>query len=418
MKTKEQKNTREKKKEFVVITLITLFLFLAVLNIETASAIGITPGRTTVLFEPGLENTVQFKIINNEHKDMNVLLSVEGEFSEFVTLYNKLIEFKSSDEEKIFKYSFKLPLAIEKPGIHEAKIIAMELPKDIDQPGTYVGATIAVATQLYIKVPYPGKYLELRMDVQESDVNETTKFVVSATNLGEQKIARAYAIIDIISKTGERLATVKTATQEIDSEQRKELVTEWKVDVNPGTYLARATVVYDEHTAEIEKIFNIGTLRLELIDVVVEDFRLGGIAKFNILLENKWGEQIKDVYAQVLIFDDASKKIADSKSANENIPALSRKNMFAYWDTAGIDIGDYKGKIVMHYLEQETEKEILVRVRENSLIVDIIGVTAKAIARQGAGISSSFLLISIIIVLILINVAWFLFLRKKLTKTK
>jgi len=402
--------------ERILICLIVIG-FIIISLAPSVLALGITPGRAVYDFSSGRQEDVKFKVINNEHKDMSVLIYVEGELNQSITLYEKIVEFKASESEKEFKYTFKLPGTLENPGIHQARIIAMEVPEKAES-GTFVGATVAVATELYIKVPYPGKYLELKMDVSESDVNGTTKFVVAASNFGEQRIARAYAIIDILSKTNEKIASIKTETLEIDPQQRKDLVAEWKANVEAGSYIARATVIYDEQTGSIEKIFNVGTLRIDLIDVVVDDFRLGGIAKFTIVAENKWNSEIKDVYSRVFIYDAANKTIADSKSASIDFPALSKTTMFAFWDTAGVDEGDYDGKIAIYYSGKTLEKEIRAKVRAEELNVEIVGLTARVVGSKGSGSSSNFWLIALVITLILINASWFLYFKNKVKSKK
>jgi len=397
-----------------MLLILAVALFLSLFILQEVHALGITPGRAVFDFLPGRKETVDFKVINNEHKDMGVVIYVEGELNQSVTLHQKMIKFKATDQEKDFKYSFKLPDSLDKPGVHVARIIAMEIPEDAES-GTFVGATVAVATELYIQVPYPGKYIEARMDIQESDVNGTTKFIVVSSNLGEQKIARAYALIDVLSKTNEKLATIKTSTFEIASKRRVDLVGEWKANVEAGTYLARATIIYDEKTAEIEKSFNIGSLRIDLIDVVVEDFRLGGIAKFTLVAESKWNADIPGVYSNVIVYDAAGKTIADSKSASVDFPALSRQTMFAYWDTAGVDEGDYDGKIVLNYADKMTDRAIRVKVRESEMQVEIVGLTAKVVG-AGSSNKSNFWLIALIVMLVLINVSWFVYFRNRMKR--
>lgn len=405
------------KKTLKLVFAVFIFSLIFILLSGKVLAIGITPGRATFDFEPGKEGSVDFKIINNEHKDMKVLFYVEGELNDSITLYQKIIVMGAGENEKSFKYSFKMPQFLEEPGIHEARIIAMEIPKDAIEQGTYVGSAVAVAMQFYVRVPYPKKYIEARCDVLEGDVGDNIRFVVSASNLGEQRIVNAHAVIDILSKTGDKIATVKTNTHGIESMKRTELIAEWKAEAEPGSYLARISIIYDEKITEIEKTFQIGTLRIDLNDVVVEDFRLGGIAKFILLIENKWGGALKDVYARVLIFDDADKNIADSKSASTDLGPLAKTTLFAYLDTAGIDRGIYDGKIVLNYANKTIEKEITVNVQDDSLTVNILGVTGKAVG-GGTGMSTNmnFLLIILVVILILINLLWFLYFRKKKKK--
>ena len=407
----KKQNNKITKTFYLVIAIIFLIAFA-----QDVLALGITPGRAVYDYAPGRQEDVAFKVINNEHKNMKILLYVEGELNQSITLYNTVLEFTSSEEEKDLKYTFKLPESLEEPRMHVTRIIAREIPEKTDE-GTFVGATVAVASELYIKVPYYGKYLELKMTIRESDVNGTTIFDVSASNFGEQNIARAYAIIDILGKTNEIIDTVKTETFAIDTKQRKDLIAEWKANVNPGTYVAKATIIYDEKIDTIEKTFTVGTERIDLVDVVVEDFRLGGIAKFTIVGENKWNSEIKDVYSRVVIYDSADRTIADSRSASVDFPALKRTTMFAFWDTAGIDVGRYEGKIFLYYSNKSIDKEIKVNVQTDQLDVEVVGLTAKVVGNRSSD-NTTFWLIAIVVILILINAAWFLYFKNRLNRKK
>ncbi len=380
---------------------------------QNICALGITPGRAVFDYAPGRQEDVSFKVINNEHKDMIVLIYVEGELSQNIALYQKMVEFKADEEEKELKYTFNLPMSLERPGTYKTRIMAMEVPEK-SETGTFVGATPAVTTELYIKVPYPGKYLEMDLDIKESDVNETTRFIVSTFNSGEEKIAGAYAIINILNKTNDIVATLRSDTAGIDLKQRKDFIVEWKANALPGSYVARATVIYDEKTDSIEKLFDIGTVKIELVDIIVENFKLGGIAKFTIIADNKWDTEIKDVYSKILIFNSLNETIADSKSATMDFPAFKRTTMFAFWDTGvgNIQEGDYKGRITIYYSNKTIDREINAKVRAEELKVEVVGLTAKVVGTGGVG-SSTFWLIVIVIVLALMNLAWFIYFKNK-----
>src|SRR3989339_389577 len=155
--------------KLVVFSLLSILL--AVLLMSNINSLGVTPGRTTIDYQNGLEKEVSFSVLNNEHKNMQVLLTVQGELNGSVTLYDSLIEFLPSEESKQFKYKINLNSDIEKiPGLHSAEIVALEVPK-ADEGGTYVGATVAVVSQLYIYVSYPGKYVEADLNVLNAEQN-------------------------------------------------------------------------------------------------------------------------------------------------------------------------------------------------------------------------------------------------------
>lgn len=405
MKAKTNRNGRR------LILLVAGILSLIVL-IQGVNAIGISPGRTTIDFTPNLHKEVQFKIINNEHKDMKVLLYVEGELNNSITLYNRIIDFAASEESKIFKYDADLPASIGKPGEHEVKIIAMELPKESGE-GKFVGATAAVATQLLVRVPYPYKYAEIELSVVESEVNGTAAFYVGVSNLGQHDLVDTSANIEIFNSANERIAIVKTNKKTINAMTRTELVASWNANVNAGKYRAVASLVYDDNKiATAEKIFAVGTLMMDVVDINVKNFRLGDIAKFDVTVENKWGDVIKDVFAQLQILDERGSTIANTKSATADVPALGRQVLVAYWDTAGIKEGTYSGKLILNYADKTLEKMLKTDIKLNSIKVEIVGasITAKATAAEGGRQNLMFILI---IILIVVNIAWFVYFKRR-----
>ena len=87
------------------------FILIILVIINQAMALGITPGRTTIDFQPGLEKEIEFSVINNEQKDMRVLFRAEGELARYITLKaeSSIVEFSASESEKKFAYAVKLP---------------------------------------------------------------------------------------------------------------------------------------------------------------------------------------------------------------------------------------------------------------------------------------------------------------------
>jgi len=391
--------------------LLFAFIFIATAMISNALAIGITPGRVTVDFQPSMQKTVEFTILNNEHKDMKVMFGLMGELADYITLNTKSVDFMATEESKTFSYTVNLPVALT-PGNHEAKIAAAELPLEGTGEGVYIGSTVVVTSQFLVKSPYPYKYAAIMLDVKEANVNGTTNFYVEVENLGQHDLVDMQAIIEILGPTNNKIAILKTDTKTIPAGQKVELVASWKADVNAGQYRAVASLAYDEgKIASAEKVFNIGSLEVNVIDINVRNFRLGDIAKFDVTVENQWSTTVKDVYAQLQIFDAQKQQIANVKTASLDIPALSRQVLTAYWDTAGIKEGDYSGKLLLNYANRVIERELKTSISLNSIKVEIIGasITARATAAEGGKQNLIFILIA---VLIIINIAWFVYFKK------
>ena len=400
-----------KNKNLLMLMLASLMIILAIMSvaiIPSVKALGITPGRTTIDFSPGLEQEIGFSVLNNEHKNMQVVFFVQGELNESVTLFENNIEFMPSEDAKQFKYKIKLPDRLE-PGLHVAEIVALEIPKASAQ-GTYVGATVAVVTQLYIYVPCPGKCIEAGLNVLDAETNGTVTFIVPVINRGKLGIADARALIDIYTALNEKVGTVETDAWPIEPGARTELSAKWQANVNPGNYLARVTVFYDGETKSFESEFAIGTQVLTIESILVHDFNLGEIAKLQILVENRWSQELKGVFANLLVYNTQQQIMADVKSATEDIPALSRKELIAYWDTIGVEEGIYDGKLMVKYGKKSADRNLVLKISQNSL--DITGVGYAIRPRGRAGINMTTILFIIVIILVIVNLAWFLFFRK------
>lgn len=409
------KTTRSRfiSKPALLISILIIFSFISMQNI---SSIGITPGRTTLNFAPGLHQEVQFSVVNTEHKDMSVVFFVRGDLNGSITLKQVSATFSASEESKSFSYVVDLPSKIDKPGLYNTEIVAMELPKDLEQSGTFIGATVAVATQLYVYVPYPNKYLEGDVSIIASPEAGKTIFLIPIVSRGELDIVNVKATIDIYTALNEKIATIETNTETLNSLERKELNAEWVSNVNPGKYLAVVTIIYDNEVLKIEKKFDVGEMNLEINEISVKDFSLGEIAKFNALVENKWGNPLNDVYLNILVYNSEGKTMADFKSPTYNIPGLSKAEMVAYWDTAGVKQGTYDGKLMLKYGDKSTDRNIQLKISDSD--IEISGITGKVLV-QGKGKSNvNSLLVILIIVLVVANIIWFVVVKKVLKRKK
>lgn len=391
-----------------------IWIALSVAFLSEVSALGITPGRTSISYEPSLVVEVPFSLVNTEQKEMDVVFFVQGKLNQSVTLSHASASFSPTDVSKSLRYQVQLPDKLE-PGLHTADIIALELPQPSEQ-GTYVGATVAVATQLYVYVPYPGKYVDINFNVLDSEENATATFIIPVVSRGKVGIADVRAIIDIYNELNEKVGSIETDFSPLVPGARTELSAKWPVEVNAGTYYAKVTVFYDDESRSIEQAFDVGMRLLSIESILVNDFTLGEIAKLQILVENRWREELQNVFANMLVYDYNSGVMADVKSSQENIPPLSRTELLAYWDTFGVQEGEYDGKLVVHYNEKTSDKNLLLKIRADSL--DITGVGYAIRGERGGGFSLTTLLTTLVIILIIVNIGWFVFFRRYNSKEK
>ncbi|MFW6311960.1 MAG: hypothetical protein ACOC1K_06975 [Nanoarchaeota archaeon] len=404
------------------IFLFCIIMFFVVVNLSCVFAIGITPGRTTINFKPGLSKDVSFSILNSEHKEMSVVFAIRGNMSEYISMDKNTVDFSSSEKSKSFSYKVNLPEDYNEfggPGTHKAEVVALEIPKNMpkDLEGSpSLIATVAVITQVHIEVPYPNKYAEASVDVISSP--DEVVFVIPVNNKGKLDIVDSYAEIEIYDSMNEQVASLKTDSKEIPALKRKDLSTKWDAsNINPGEYFAKVTVFYDDEVINLEREFEVGQKALEVIEINIDNFRLGEIAKFEALVENKWSEDIENAYLNIIVYNNEEEVMTDFKSPTYNIPALSREKMISYWDTAGVHEGVYDGKLTLRYGDKVDERNIQLKITEDS--IEVIGITGRVIVDDGSsGFNMTTILIIVIVMLVMINIIWFMVVRRLLEKRK
>jgi hypothetical protein len=333
----------------VMKSLIVLFLLL-ILE-EIAFAIGVVPGRTTINFEPGISQEVIVRVLNNQKKDMNVLVSKEGELSDYVVLGSEGMSFNSNEGEKFFTYTVNLPQEIEKPGDHDVEISFVEVPDSATEGETMIGARPSVVTQLRVKVPYPGRYAEA--DLQISVLDDDVTFTIPLFNLGTEDL-NIRANIRILGPDDEELAEINTDSIEVRAGGSSKIVGHWSAPF-VGNYLAVVEVDYGK-VIELEKGFDVGDMFIRIVDIMFGEFELGDIARIDIEVQSGWNEIIEGVYADVFIKNKEGHTIAILKTASYDIKALSDGLLTAFWDTKEVIVGTYEVVIKLNYAGKWSEE--------------------------------------------------------------
>jgi len=390
-------------------------LLFGIFMLGNVFALGITPARTTIDFEANMKKVVPFQIVNSGGDNIKLVFSAQGDLAEYISLDEKEGSVLASEGKKSFSYTLNFPDKLE-PGLHTGEVYAMQLPSGEVSEGSQLLATLAVVTQVHLYVPYPGKYANAKMYVYGANVGEDIKFVIPVVSAGEFDLSAVRANVDIYNKMGEKVDSFGTDSVSIGSGTRKELVYNWKADVEIGEYIAKATVIYDDGTIPLEEKFSVGSKELELQEINVAGFSLGEIAKLEMLVENKWSEAIGGAHIVTLIKDAEGDVVSSFESAAQDITALNKEVFVSYWDTAGVIEGDYDAEVSINYGDKTSQKNLKFEVSENELVIIGLGYV---ISNDGGDDGSSntivIVLVIVIVLLVLMNLLWFFLLRKKLT---
>ncbi len=397
------------KRQLIVFTFAVIFLILGSFG---ASAIGVTPGRTTLDFKPGLKKNVELTLINSQKTDVDLSIGVQGELSKSVSLKQEFIKMSSGEEEKKIYFDITLPNSLE-PGLHTAEVVIKQKLNQRSSGQATIGTELAVVTQVSVYVPYPGKYLDAQLAVSGNE--DKKKFVVSMVNRGTESINNARAVVEIYDSDQNYVRKIETTSVSLKPSDKGEIYAEWEVNAPQGRYNAKASIDYDGQKSSLEKEFEIGDFVLDLLQIYVKDFELGGIAKFNLVVKNKWNEPITKAYSEMRVFDSNMDEMADVKSATYDIPAGMKTEMSYYWDTKGINAGLYDANVILYYADKKTQQDLKLDVESNNINVLGVGnVISSGSGSNGNGLVT--ILLIIIGFLVLLNVLWFVVLKKKKLK--
>ncbi len=399
---------------------ITLLLLCTLLYIVAApaTALGIAPSRELMTFD-GQPHTISARIINNEHKDMNVVIYAQGDLAEYVKLSESAVMIPNTEYEHPFTYTVTLPQNLT-PGTKDINIMVMEVPTGMNVPESAQNmmiSTITVIHQLKVTVPYPGSYAEGILYVSEGNVNESTTFDVDIVNRGTDTIPSATGELVIKGPTNEEIARLKaTPLSTISPKTAQKFEVNWIANVNPGVYYAEFIVTYAGKQLVLRKTFMVGDYHIDISDINVKDFKLGTIAKFNMDLVNKWNEPVDNVYAEIQITDSKGTVIADTKTITTTVTPLTTSTIYAYWDTQGIGAGTYDVHAILHYNGKTTERIYKALVGINAITIENSMTTGNAVTGSTKSASSTSTLVILVGILVAINIGWliyFKFLKKK-----
>lgn len=387
----------------IILLLITIIISSNVL------ALGVAPSSTELVFSPNSEHVVDLAILNNDQRDITVVIYAEGELAEYVFISEPLIDISSSQAKRKTQYTINMPASIEKQGLHETNIVVREIPRTAEGE-TAVSASLAIISKIKLFVPYTGKYAEIKLMAPHFELNKENNFAVEVNNLGTEKILTGYVVIDIYGPLNNKIKTLISKEFSLDSKQKTVVIVPWTPDIGSGQYIAEATLVYDELNIKDSKAFTLGELSVSIESISVENFRLGGIAKFDILVANNWNTPIPDVYAETTIKDKEGAEYLRFKTASIDVPAFGREKLEAYWDTERIVPDDYKLDIILNYLAKTSRKLFDIKVEQNRILISAAAVAPGA---QATIMRVVYILIILVVILIIINALMFLRSRKK-----
>jgi len=374
-----------------------------ILLVSNVFGLGLAPAKSTFDYKANSVKEGALRIIV-DNVPSKVILTTEGELGQYIELDQEVLVV--TETETWVKFKMKLPKNMN-PGEQSGGILVLEVPKSTGD-GNVVMAAPAVIHKVKVNVPYPGKYVTGKMYITNIEVNEPILFTLALKNFGIDDVDNAKATIVIKGPTNEEIGVLHTEEISINANTEGKLTGFWKTE-NPGTYFVEAAVEYDGKVFEMKEKFDVGNLDIEIENLLVNNFKIGQIAKLDIYLRNKWNEPI-NIQGKVDIFKD-DKLVSSFNTIPIIVNEKSTSIMEAYWNTQDIEVGEYDISVKANYKGKTAEKSF------NSIVsIDKIQVK-DYVSGQVTGDGNNrrtTLLVLAVLVLIGLNIALFIYISKKL----
>lgn len=339
-----------------ILIALSIALILSAASAGDACALGIGPGRVELDFQPGLSQTLEYLILNNEQKDVTVEVYVGGDLSEYVSCSADTLHFSPQEVTKTFTCDLRLPDSIETPGVRDTRIGVVESMEAVSTEGATMGGRVGVESQLWVRVPYPGYYAEIGLSAPNTAIGEDVMFTLKVSNKGTEPFT-ASGTIKVFDAARE-LASLDAGQASLQPGESRELTASWPTEGRgAGEYRAIATVDYSGNIKEAEAMFRIGELRAEITGVPKVSVPLGDIAKFRVSVESVWNDPISGIYVDLDV-TKSGKSVSSGKSETFSLAGWEKKEVLVYIDTADMAPGTYDVRATLNYMGIASTKDV------------------------------------------------------------
>ncbi|MBT4835545.1 hypothetical protein HON86_02920 [Candidatus Woesearchaeota archaeon] len=343
--------------------------------ISTVSAVGISPPRSIVYFEPNAVESVNFYVVNMGDADSRVKIFINGELSNLIIWEEQIIDLQPG-EKRDFNFLVKMPPSFDEPGDHRVDLIAQEIPIEDNMEGTFIGAVTSVTSPILIRVPFDGPYLGTKINIRSSSVGQIVKLKIFLENLGNKLLNDFQGKVDIVGANGEIVKTI-TFSDSLGLNEFKELELLWdSTGIESGIYIGKLSVDYNGKNAQSESEFRMGDIFVKILDFQTE-LVTGKINNYVVNIESDWNNVIKDVYVNLMI--NVGEEGYNFKSTSFDLGAWEKKEIKMYValedGIAKLPAGEYDSTLGVFYDELSNSEDFVLIIKENTNYFVIVGVS-------------------------------------------
>lgn len=382
-----------------------MIIFLLI-SLSVVSAWGINPARQRAEYTSE-QQYLSLTIENPQHAEGYFKVSFSGELASYASYSGPLIYISPEMSEYVVPFTLSLPSDL-LPGNNKLSLNLNQILGGSN--AETVSSLISLSADIVVDVPITGDHIVAQLSVGTVDANAQTPFTISIVNKGENAVT-VWADVIIKGPTNNEIANWLTEEKTFAFQTTGKIVTFWSDEKEPGMYQAEVVVHYADKVQVLRKNFLVGKKEVVVDSISTDQFILGGIVSLDLFIRSKWNEKISDVSAEVFVMSKQGKILHSMETASEDIEALGRAVLTAFWDTKGIVVGAYDLNVVTHFAGDLSQQSFPIVVKESSLEINS-ALTGQVSKGSGDGLSQNALFMLLLIILVVTNVVIIIYFRK------
>ena len=358
-------------KKYFLILVVILFFSLDVY------ALGISPSKIELDFQPNLKQEFEFLALNSVNVSFPVEVFVSGELEEYIDFEKQEIILEPF-ENRAFKFTLELPESFDKPGNHTVDLVVLQKEMiGTEEGGFTIGAVVSVRTPMIVFVPFDGPYVDLAFESRDKEIGEEVPFLVYMNNLGTEPVDYLKGEITIFNFRDEIVGTI-FFEDSLSLGEEKQIILSWGSEGNTaGLYYAILKVNYSGESAEERAEFRLGSFFIDILDYQ-KKIEKGEINKYESVILSTWNDPLQNVYTQLDINYFGEPKIFKSESFE--IAGWENKTVVMFVDSSDMEKGTYPAKLSVFYGNTSTSVNFDIDViMDKSIIYISLGIVVLVI---------------------------------------
>ncbi|MFT4261070.1 MAG: hypothetical protein ACMXX9_01405 [Candidatus Woesearchaeota archaeon] len=374
-----------------------LVLLIILLALPNVIAVSISPGVTSIDYEPNKELEFSFRISNAEGKVAFRIL--DSPLSQYATLSHQEVTLEKGQVQTI-TVKLNIPSGVELYGVNSIRVEALKV---VESEGL-LAVTSGVRSRLEVQFPYPNRYLELTgLRIDGGIIGEGTdaNALWNVINKGNEQISY-YTRIQLLDPQGDTLYENELLQNNILAGQthNNQYVLPTK-DLRPGSYTLIKELFYDDQQIKRDIVFKIGEKNLSITGHTLR-FKENRINEFFIEIRNEWNQEFTNIRAELKINDLSA---TTHPISLQRYPSQARLNGF--FNAQNLALGQYDATITINFDDLEGNTLQLIQ-KKPIMITDDLGQTK----------STNWLIIGLYVLLIIAIIAasliiYFMFIKNE-----